>query len=64
MNDEELAQVIALRHDLHAHPELSGKEERTRRVLMDFVQQHSDFEVVPCQGCSDRVQGRHGCTAD
>ena len=50
MNDEELAQVIALRHDLHAHPELSGKEVRTRRVLMDFVKQNSDFEVVPCQG--------------
>lgn len=50
MNDEELAQVIALRHDLHAHPELSGKEERTRRVLMDFVQEHSDFKVVPCPG--------------
>ena len=28
-----LPQVIALRHDLHAHPELSGSEERTAGVV-------------------------------
>lgn len=50
MNKEDLAKVIALRHDLHAHPELSLEEVRTCQVLMDFVRQHSDFEIVSCQG--------------
>ena len=28
-----LPEVVALRHDLHRHPELSGREERTARVV-------------------------------
>src|SRR3712207_2060714 len=28
-----LPEVTAIRHDLHAHPELSGSEERTARVV-------------------------------
>jgi amidohydrolase len=32
-----LPEVTALRHDLHAHPELSGAEERTARVVSDTL---------------------------
>ena len=33
--------VINLRHYLHAHPELSGQEKNTKKVLMDFISSHS-----------------------
>ncbi|MEE3419522.1 MAG: M20 family metallopeptidase [Lachnospiraceae bacterium] len=38
--------VTDLRHELHAHPELSGQENETKRRLMDFVKGHTSLEVV------------------
>jgi amidohydrolase/hippurate hydrolase len=32
-----LPDVVALRHDIHAHPELSGSEERTARVVAEAL---------------------------
>ncbi len=32
-----LPEVVALRHDLHAHPELSGQEARTARMVGDML---------------------------
>lgn len=38
--------VINLRHELHAHPELSCQEEWTRTHLMQFVKENTKLEVV------------------
>ena len=34
-----------LRHELHAHPELSGQEVWTKQRLMDFLHEHSGLEL-------------------
>ena len=34
-----------LRHELHAHPELSGQEVWTKQRLMDFLRTHSGLEL-------------------
>lgn len=43
--DKEL--LIALRHGLHEHPELSLEEHWTQEYLMSFLQEHTSLEVVP-----------------
>jgi amidohydrolase len=35
--DAVLPEVVGLRHDLHSHPELSGEEERTARVVSEWL---------------------------
>lgn len=40
--------VIELRRALHACPELSGAEHRTRAMLIDFLHSHTDFTIHPC----------------
>jgi amidohydrolase len=35
--DELLPELIAIRRDLHAHPELGFEEQRTQRVIADFL---------------------------
>lgn len=37
---------VALRQELHAHPELSGQEAWTKRRLMDFLRTHTALELV------------------
>ncbi len=46
MNERHLTLITELRHQLHAHPELSLQESETRRILMDFLRQHTSMEVV------------------
>lgn len=46
MSDERLDLAVQLRHALHAHPELSGREFWTRQTLMDFLRAHTRLEVV------------------
>lgn len=41
-----LKTAIALRHELHAHPELSGVETWTKNRLMAFVREHTGLTVV------------------
>ncbi|MCA9286851.1 MAG: hypothetical protein KDA22_16625, partial [Phycisphaerales bacterium] len=36
--DEELASLVELRHDLHAHPELGYEERRTSEVVQRELQ--------------------------
>src|SRR5690348_17292357 len=48
-----LPEIIALRHDLHAHPELSGEERRTAGV----VAEHLAREGIPHE---TGVGGTHG----
>ena len=40
--------MILLRHALHACPEVSGKEEKTKAMLMDFLKTHTTMELYPC----------------
>ena len=46
MSDERLDLAVQLRHALHAHPDLSGREFWTRQTLMDFLRAHTRLEVV------------------
>ena len=34
-------ELIEIRHDLHAHPELGYKENRTSKVIQDFLEQQN-----------------------
>lgn len=46
ISQQDWAQIIALRHTLHAHPELSGQERETKKRLMDFIRLHTNLKVV------------------
>ena len=43
----ELREVIALRHDLHAHPELSRREHRTAVKVREALAGVPGLEVLP-----------------
>ncbi|MDY5484265.1 MAG: amidohydrolase [Otoolea sp.] len=43
-----LDEIIQLRHALHACPEPSGGEVRTKALLMDFLKSHTTMELIPC----------------
>ena len=45
MNGEILDKVVALRHMLHQHPELSGQERETKRMLMAFLRENSTLQL-------------------
>jgi amidohydrolase len=51
-----LPDIIALRHDLHTHPELSSQEERTARVVSEWLTTHG----IPHE---TGVGGTHGVVA-
>ena len=38
--DALLHEIIAVRHDLHAHPELGYKETRTSKIIQDFLEKN------------------------
>lgn len=46
MNQADLMLATALRHELHAHPELSGQETWTKGRLMAFLQEHTHLTLV------------------
>lgn len=46
MREEHLKDIIDLRHELHAHPELSGEERRTKETLMAFLRERTGLELV------------------
>lgn len=46
MNQENKKKIQDLRHKLHAHPELSLKESRTKERLMDFLKKETGLEVT------------------
>lgn len=48
MNSKHLELITALRHHLHAHPELSMQEYQTKATLMDFLRQHTNLTIVDC----------------
>lgn len=46
MKQENVQAVIQLRHELHAHPELSTQEVWTRQHLINFLKTHTKLEIV------------------
>ncbi|WP_162933109.1 amidohydrolase [Roseovarius sp. EL26] len=51
MKQVELEQIIALRHWLHAHPELSRTEDKTSEYLQGFLRDHAmPDEIFPLDG--------------
>ena len=69
MSDELLHRAEALRHTLHAHPELSGQEVWTRQTLMDFLRANTALEVVDRGSwfyalCRGRGEGKVAFRAD
>jgi amidohydrolase len=38
--------AVELRHELHAHPELSNQEVWTKQHLIDFLKEHTKLEIV------------------
>ena len=62
-------EALALRHALHAHPELSGQETWTKQTLMDFLRSHTDLELLDqgtwfCARCPGRGAGSVAFRAD
>lgn len=50
MKTDTLAAVAALLERLHACPEVSGRERRTRALLEDFLRRHTALELADCGG--------------
>ncbi|MDO4329104.1 MAG: M20 family metallopeptidase [Lachnospiraceae bacterium] len=48
MNQEHLKKITTLRHQLHAHPELSMQEKETKTRLMAFLKENTKLELVDC----------------
>ncbi len=48
MTEQHKKLMIELRHVLHEHPELSMQETETKRILMEFLQHHTQLRVVDC----------------
>lgn len=46
MQQDHLDLAVALRHELHAHPELSMGETWTKQRLMDFIREHTKLALV------------------
>ena len=44
MADEDL--LVSFRHELHRHAELSGAEHHTKKLLMEFLRDHTEFAVT------------------
>lgn len=45
MREEYLNEIIDLRHELHAYPELSGEERRTKETLMAFLRDRTSLKI-------------------
>jgi len=58
--DDEAARLVALRRDLHAHPELSWQEVRTQGVLERELRAAGiqDIQHVATTGLIARIPGR------
>ena len=40
--------IRKLRKELHNCAEISGQEEKTKALLMDFLKEHTTLELCPC----------------
>lgn len=69
MNEADLNLAVALRHELHAHPELSGQEKWTKARLMDFLKEHTRLKLFDRGSwfyalCRGRGEGKVAFRAD
>lgn len=48
MDTSDLEKIITLRHELHAHPELSMQEKWTKAHIMEFISANTGFKVTDC----------------
>ena len=69
MNQADLSLAAALRHALHAHPELSGQETWTKARLMDFLMEHTHLALYDRGSwfyalCRGRGEGKIAFRAD
>ena len=62
MKESNYQLAVALRRELHAHPELSNEERWTKAHLMDFLRRHTTHIELIDQGglVLWRVPGRYG----
>ena len=63
MDGKNLKKIVELRHELHAHPELSMHEGWTKRRLMDFIGANTTLAVVDCGGWFYASRYREGTPA-
>ena len=60
LQDEELERIIAFRHDLHMHPELSGEEYRTTEKVRAFLSGLPGVSIVDLPVKTGVVAQIHG----
>lgn len=46
MKENDLKKIIDLRHKLHRYPELSNKETVTKKILMEFLKDNANLEII------------------
>lgn len=46
LSPDDLVELIAWRHEIHAHPELSGEEAETSRRVIEMLQQNAPTEII------------------
>ena len=56
----DLNEIVALRHHLHQHPELSGSEYETSQMLQTFLQRYQPDEIVTGLGGAGFAAIFHG----
>lgn len=60
MSGEEYEKALALRRDLHMHPELSGREYRTTEKIREFLSEIPSVRLLPLAsetGAAARIEG-------
>ena len=40
------SEIISLRHQLHAHPELSNEEYKTAQIITDYISQYNPSRII------------------
>ncbi|OYR26773.1 hippurate hydrolase domain protein, partial [Brucella grignonensis] len=72
LNDSFVPDLVAIRHDLHAHPEIGFKEKRTSKIVADLlrswnIEVHTGFGTTGVVGILHGSRGagsRIGLRAD
>lgn len=46
LSDKDLEEIIEIRHQIHMHPEVSGKEYRTTKIIREFLEKLEGVEII------------------
>ena len=60
LTTEEYEKILAFKRDLHMHPELSGKEERTTEKIREFLSEIPSVEILPLPVKTGLIARLHG----